>query len=157
MELLEKALPYRFMSTFQHSIDLPASPAVVFDAFQDPAQLAKWWGPDGFTNSFEVFEFRPGGKWIFTMHGPDGTDYPNESEFLEIVPNSLVRLRHTVLPLFEVTISLEVTESGTLVTWVGVFEDEAFAEKMRDFLKSANEQNLRRLATVVGEAEKHKA
>lgn len=142
------------MSTFRHSIDLPASTAVVFNAFQDPAQLAKWWGPDGFTNSFEVFEFRPGGMWIFRMHGPDGTDYPNESEFLEIVPNSLVRLRHTVQPIFEATISLEATESGTQVTWVSVFENEEFAEKLRDFLESANEQNLQRLAAVVGEATK---
>lgn len=145
------------MSTFRHSIDLPASPVVVFKAFQDPAQLAKWWGPDGFTNSFEVFEFRPGGKWIFTMHGTDGTDHANESEFLEIVPNSLVRLRHTVQPIFEATISLEATESGTQVTWVSVFENEAFAEKMRDFLESANEQNLQRLAEVVVEATKPEA
>lgn len=145
------------MSTFRHSIDLPASTAIVFNAFQDPAQLVKWWGPDGFTNSFEVFEFRPGGKWKFTMHGPDGTDHANESEFLEIVPNSLVRLRHTVQPIFETAISLEATESGTQVTWVSVFENEAFAEKMRDFLESANEQNLQRLAEVVVEATKPEA
>jgi len=140
------------MSTFRHSIIIPASPEAVFDAFQDPARLAQWWGPDGFTNTFTTFDLRPGGKWIFTMHGPDGKDYPNESEFLEIVPSSLIRLKHTVLPYYELTISLERAPSGTLVSWLGVFDNEVFAEKMRSFLESANEQNLRRLAGAVRDA-----
>jgi len=63
------------MSVFRHSREIPASPASVFAAIQGPARLARCWGPDGFTNIFRTFEFRP-----------DGTAYPNESEFLEIVP-----------------------------------------------------------------------
>lgn len=144
------------MSTFLHSINLPASQEVVFNAFKDPELLAKWWGPDGFTNSFTTFDFRPGGRWIFTMHGPDGKDYPNESEFAEIVAPSLIRLKHTVLPHYHLTVSLEPAQSGTLVSWLSVFENESFAEKMRNFLESANEQNLQRLARVVGETLKNK-
>lgn len=134
------------MSTFRRTLEIPASPECVFDAFADPERLARWWGPDGFTNTFSVFEFRDGGEWIFTMHGPDGKDYANESEFLEIVPDESVRLRHTVLPHYELTISLKATEEGTLVSWEQIFENETFAEKMRDFLESANEQNLQRLS-----------
>ena len=37
----------------------------VYAAFADPAQLARWWGPAGFTNSFETFDLRPGGSWRF--------------------------------------------------------------------------------------------
>jgi uncharacterized protein YndB with AHSA1/START domain len=145
------------MSTFRHAIDLPATPEAVFNAFKDPALLAKWWGPDGFSNSFELFDFRPGGKWIYTMHGPNGRDYPNESEFLEITPPSLIRLKHTVLPFYDLTISLAPTETGTHVSWLAEFYNESFAEKMRGFLESANEQNLRRLAGVVGDAQKDNA
>ncbi|MCA9449996.1 MAG: SRPBCC domain-containing protein, partial [Candidatus Omnitrophica bacterium] len=94
------------MSTFRHSRHLSASPEAVFAAFEDPARLAQWWGPEGFSNTFEVFEFRPGGRWVFTIHGPDGKDYPNESEFLEIVPGSMVRLRHVCLPHYELSITL---------------------------------------------------
>ena len=47
------------------------------DAFSDPVRLARWWGPAGFTNTFTICEFKPGGQWSFTMHGPDGTNYPN--------------------------------------------------------------------------------
>lgn len=137
------------MSVFRHAREIPASPEVVFSAIQDPARLARWWGPEGFTNTFHTFEFREGGAWLFTMHGPDGTDYPNQSEFLEIVPPSLVRIKHINLPIFELSIALEPSATGTLVSWVGVFENHEFAENMRQFLEGANEQNLDRLAIEV--------
>jgi len=137
------------MSTFRTSRDLPATPEAVFAAIRDPVRLARWWGPDGFTNTFQVFEFRRGGSWQFIMHGPDGTDYPNQSVFLEIVQDSLVRIQHVNLPHFELSISLERSGTGTLVSWVGVFENHAFAEARRQFLEAANEQNLDRLALEV--------
>jgi uncharacterized protein YndB with AHSA1/START domain len=137
------------MSTFRHARELPVPPAAVFAALQDPVRLARWWGPDGFTNTFDTFEFREGGAWVFTMHGPDGTGYPNQSEFLEIVPDAKVRLRHVNLPRFELAITLEARGTGTFVDWVGVFENPEFAENMRAFLESANEQNLDRLALEV--------
>jgi len=42
---------------------IAASPHQVFAAFENPASLAEWWGPNGFTNTFSLFEFRPGGRW----------------------------------------------------------------------------------------------
>lgn len=44
---------------------LPDSPQQVFDAFAQAEVLARWWGPNGFTNTFELFEFKPGGRWKF--------------------------------------------------------------------------------------------
>ena len=82
------------MTTLSTGRVIPASPDAVFDAFRDPARLARWWGPDGFTNTFEVFEFRPGGRWSFAMHGPNGATYPNESEFASVVPGREVVVRH---------------------------------------------------------------
>jgi uncharacterized protein YndB with AHSA1/START domain len=75
------------MNTFKTSREIPATPAAVFAAIADPQRLARWWGPDGFRNSFEVCDIRPGGAWKFTMHGPDGASYPNESVFFAIEPN----------------------------------------------------------------------
>ncbi len=129
---------------------MPARPEEVFAAISDPARLARWWGPAGFSNTFETFEFRAGGRWLFTMHGPDGKNYPNESRFLEIVPNVLVRIQHTNLPHFELSLALAPEGAGTRLTWVAVFEDAEFAEKLRSFLETANAQNLDRLAQVVG-------
>ena len=51
----------------------------VFKAWSDPVTIAKWWGTHGFTNTFHQFNFAPGGVWDFIMHGPDGTDYKNNS------------------------------------------------------------------------------
>lgn len=137
------------MSMFRTARVFPVSPELLFSAIQTPERLARWWGPEGFKNTFHTFEFRPKGAWLFTMHGPDGTDYPNQSEFLEIVPNALVRIKHLNLPHFEMSLSLEATPEGTLLTWVGVFEDAVFAERARAFLETANEQNLDRLMAEV--------
>ena len=67
---------------------------LVFEAFTEVAHLSQWWGPDGFTTTTHAFEFRPGGVWEFTMHGPDGTDYPNRIEWLEIAPPEKIVFWH---------------------------------------------------------------
>lgn len=49
------------MNAFKSSREIPATPDQIFAAFSDPVRLARWWGPAGFTNTFEVCEFHPGG------------------------------------------------------------------------------------------------
>src|SRR5436190_500950 len=39
----------------------------------EPAQLLKWWAPDGCEASVDVLEVRPGGGWRTTLHKPDGS------------------------------------------------------------------------------------
>ena len=78
------------MYTFSNSRVLAATPEDVFAAMADPQRLARWWGPAGFSNEFEVCEFHEGGRWVFTMVGPDGTRYPNESVFVRIEPGHLL-------------------------------------------------------------------
>lgn len=109
------------MSIFRHVRTLHAPPSAVFEAFQNPERLARWWGPSGFSNSFHTFEFRPGGRWVFTMHGPDAKDYPDESIFVEIVPSARVCIQHISLPRYALSITLESVALGTLLTWVGEF------------------------------------
>jgi uncharacterized protein YndB with AHSA1/START domain len=140
------------MNTFQTSRDIPASPAAVFAAIADPERLARWWGPDGFRNSFEICDFRPGGAWKFTMHGPDGVNYPNESVFFAIEADHKVVIDHVCQPLFRLTVALEPSALGTLVRWTQVFEDAAFAAAVAPIVEPANEQNLARLATEVANA-----
>lgn len=74
---------------------LDAPRELVFQAFTDPARLAKWYGPFGFRTSTSLFQFEPGGEWHFVMHGPDGVDYPNFMRFLEIVPNEKISYIHS--------------------------------------------------------------
>src|SRR5688572_7680085 len=84
---------------------LQARPSAVFTAFEQPDQLAQWWGPSGFTNTFELFEFKPGGRWVFVMHAPNGANYANESFFREIVPDSKIVIEHVVKPWFRLTVT----------------------------------------------------
>jgi uncharacterized protein YndB with AHSA1/START domain len=58
------------MTSFQTTRVIAATPEEVFAAIASPQRLARWWGPEGFRNSFDTCEFRPGGVWEFTMHGP---------------------------------------------------------------------------------------
>lgn len=132
------------MSTFKTSRAFAAPPEAVFAAFAAPERLARWWGPDGFSNTFETFEFKNGGLWRFTMHGPDGTAYPNESTFVVIEPNQTIVLNHGSQPHFTLTIRLEPTPTGTTVTWEQTFESPDIAAAIGHIVKPANEQNLNR-------------
>jgi len=70
-------------------IDAPRE--LVFRMWTDPAHLAKWWGPQGFTNPVCEIDARPGGTLRIVMGAPDGTDYPMAGLFREIVaPERLV-------------------------------------------------------------------
>ncbi len=137
------------MSTFKTSREIDASSDDVFAAISDPARLARWWGPAGFTNTFKVCEFRPGGKWSFIMHGPDGTNYPNENTFVEIGAARKVVIRHLFEPKFDLTIELSSAGTGTLVHWTQILEDADFARRVAAIITPANEQNLDRLTAEV--------
>ncbi len=135
--------------TLSTSRILPFPAMVIYGAFASPDLLAQWWGPDGFTNSFEVFEFRNGGRWKFVMHGPDGKDHANESVFALLEPGRRVVIEHTCAPLFTLTVSLAPVADGTRVDWQQVFADAATARAVERIVGPANEQNLDRMTRVL--------
>jgi len=130
---------------------VPAKPKDVFAAFEQPARLAQWWGPNGFTNTFEQFEFKPGGRWVFVMHGPNGANYPNESVFGEITPNHKIVINHIAPPRFTLTITLTARGDQTHVSWVQEFETAELAAKIRPLAEPGNEQNLDRLQAFLAQ------
>src|SRR5947209_4977597 len=128
---------------------LPASPADVFAAMSDPARIARWWGPAGFTSTIHQFEFRPGGRWLLTMNGPDGKDYPNESRFTRIEADRLFEIEHLSGHHFLLAIELQPKDGGTEVRWRQTFDTVEHYRRIAEFVASANEQNLERLAVEV--------
>ena len=70
--------------TFTRVLDAPRD--MVFRAWTDPVQLARWWGPNGFTNPICKLDVRPGGAIRIDMLGPDGRFFLMEGEYREIVP-----------------------------------------------------------------------
>jgi uncharacterized protein YndB with AHSA1/START domain len=128
---------------------LSAKPRDVFAAFEQPDRLAGWWGPSGFRNTFEQFEFTPGGRWVFVMHGPNGANYPNEAVFREIKPDTKIVIGHVSQPRFTLTITLTARGDQTHLAWVQEFESPEVAARMRPLCEPANEQNLDRLESLL--------
>ena len=85
---------------------------IVFQAWTDPHHLASWWGPAGFTNTFKEFDLRPGGKWSFTMHGPEKGNYPNECVFIKIEKPNLIAWYRLSKPIFQVVASFEEVDAA---------------------------------------------
>ncbi len=128
---------------------LPFAPEAIYGAFAKPEVLASWWGPDGFTNTFDVFEFRIGGRWIFTMHGPDGRSYANTSFFANLESGRSIVIRHDCQPFFTLTISLSPVVGGTLLNWDQEFDDSETANAVKAVVGNANEQNLDRMTKAL--------
>jgi uncharacterized protein YndB with AHSA1/START domain len=129
-------------------IDAPR--ALVFKAWQDPAILQLWWGPEGFSNTFHEFDFVPGGNWTFTMHGPDGTDYPNKNIFENIVSPELIVFNHIeTVHQFKVTASFDEEENKTKIIFHMLFELAEECARVKPFIRIANEQNFDRLEAAI--------
>ena len=122
-----------------------ASPDQLFQAWTDPAILALWWGPKDFKNTFEVFEPRPGGSWKFVMHGPDGTDYKNESVFREIEKPSRIVLDHLSSPRFRIVATFSAEAGKTRLTFRMIFETAEMRDRVKGIVVNANEENFDRL------------
>lgn len=95
---------------------------MVWNAWADPWQIGQWWGPKGFRSTITEMDLRAGGVWRLVMHGPDGTDYPNEMQFVEIVPKERVVFRTMCgkvgakVESFETMMLFEDEGAGTLLT-----------------------------------------
>lgn len=131
------------------SMVVAATPSQVFAAFSDPARMARWWGPAGFTNTIHLYEFHHAGRWLLTMHGPDGKDYPNESRFTRIVADRLVEIEHLGAHHFLLSVELQPHSQGTCVMWQQRFDTAGHYKALAEFVALANEQNLQRLAAEV--------
>ena len=118
----------------------------VFAAFADPRCLARWWGPNGFTNTFDEFDLRPGGKWHFTMHAPDGAAFRNESLFVTVEPGARIVFDH-LEPVhgFRMTMLFAGQDGKTCLIWRMLFDDVSECDRVKRFIVAANEQNFDRL------------
>jgi uncharacterized protein YndB with AHSA1/START domain len=65
---------------------VPAPPERVFNALVDPPELAKWWGPKGFTSPAIDLDPRVGGSYRITMQPPEGDVFHLSGEFLAVDP-----------------------------------------------------------------------
>lgn len=115
----------------------------VWDAWVDPKQVAQWWGPRGFTLTTKKKDVRTGGSWTYTMHGPDGTDWPNHTVFHEVEKYQRMVYDHggneNQPPMFQVTVMFEELKGGkTKLDFTMKFTSAEKAAETKKFIKQAS-------------------
>ena len=118
---------------------------LVWKAWTDPKHLARWWGPNGFTNTFQEFDLRPGGNWRFAMHSPKGTNYQNHSVFVEVVSPQRIVFDHVSEPRFQVTATFGAEDGQTQVIFRMRFASVEEFDQLKPLCVLSNEQNFDRL------------
>lgn len=62
----------------------------VWYAWTNPEMVKKWWGPEHFYAPSVKIDFKVGGKYIYAMHGPKGTQFDKDmysaGVYKEIIP-----------------------------------------------------------------------
>jgi len=123
-----------------------ASRELVYRGWTDPNHLKNWWGPAGFTNTFNEFDLRVGGKWSFIMHGPGKGNYHNECEFIKIDKPKLIAWKRYSKPIFQVVATFEeVSGDKTKIIFKMLFNTAEDCRKVKTFAVDKNEENFDRL------------
>jgi uncharacterized protein YndB with AHSA1/START domain len=138
-----------------------ASRELVWQAWTDPKQLVKWWGPKNFTAPVAKIDLRVGGKYLYCMRSPEGQDYWSTGIYREIVPperlvctdsfadadgnvvpGSHYGLGHDFPLEMQVTITLEDVEGKTKMTLKHV----GLPENMSDMTSTGWNESFDKLA-----------
>lgn len=113
----------------------------VWEAWTDPKKAAQWWGPRGFSITTHSKDLRVGGHWHYTMHGPDGVDYPNKTKYFEV--EELKRLVYDhggndeQAPLFRVTVEFSEELGKTKMEMIMALATPEAARETAKFVKEA--------------------
>lgn len=59
---------------------------LVWKVWTVPHHIEKWWGPRGFSTRVKEVDLSVGGRSVYVMVGPDGTEYPVSGKVIEIIP-----------------------------------------------------------------------
>jgi uncharacterized protein YndB with AHSA1/START domain len=111
----------------------------VWDAWTEPEQVAQWWGPRGFSLTTHSKDLKAGGHWNYTMHGPDGVDYPNSTKYFEVEQYSKLVYDHggneDRPPLFRVTVLFSEINGKTKMEMSMTLPTPEAAEETRKIIK----------------------
>lgn len=114
----------------------------VWDAWVDPKQVAQWWGPRGFTLTTKRKDVRTGGDWLYTMHGPDGVDWPNHTKFVEVEKYKRLVYDHGGFedspPMFRVSVLFSEEKGKTKMEMTMSFASAEVLEQSKKVIKNAD-------------------
>ncbi len=128
----------------------PVQVEALYAAFSTPEHLARWWGPDGFTNRITRFDLHPGGEWHITMTNSDGLDFHNRCTFEIVVPGERIfYVHHEPMHVFTMDMFFATAGGDSRLTWKMTFERNRENLEIRKFIAAANEQNFDRLGRLL--------
>lgn len=126
--------------TMTLTAEFVASPQRLWEAFTDPRQLERFWGPPGYPATFTEFELAPGGRARYHMTSPRGEQYHGVWEFLVIDgPRSFTVLDSfsdaegrvlSEMPTSRVVFEFEETASGARLTNTTSFDSAEALEQV---------------------------
>lgn len=143
--------------TVRRTFDVPRER--VFDAWTDPEQVDRWWGPDGFTTTTDEMDVGPGGVWRFVMVGPDGDEYQNRIVYEEVErPERLAYIHGSPddPEQFRVTVAFDERGDETELTMEMRFPSAADLDEAVEFgADEGARQTLAKLADHLTSGERH--
>ena len=126
--------------TLTITAEFPVSGRRLWDAYADPRQLEKFWGPPGWPATFARHDFAPGGFSHYYMTGPDGERSGGYWEFLAVEPPRYFEVRdgfaadngepNTQMPSMRMVFTFEEIPSGSRMVTTTYFNSVDDLEKL---------------------------
>jgi len=130
--------------------DFPVPVERLWNAYADPRQLEKFWGPPEYPAKFTRHDLFPGGRSHYVMTGPEGDKAPGFWEFLAVDPGKSFEVRdgfadesgkaNTAMPSMRMVFAFEATEGGSRVTTATHFGS---AEQLEQLLAMGMDEGMR--------------
>jgi uncharacterized protein YndB with AHSA1/START domain len=92
----ERSTPDVGIPTIEITRVFDAPLALVWRVWTEPEHVRHWWGPHGFTTPLYEADLCTGGTMRYHMRAPDGTVFPNEGRFEEVVLHERIIVVGTV-------------------------------------------------------------
>ena len=103
----------------------------LWEAYADPRQLERFWGPEGWPATFTRHDVAPGGRSAYYMTGPDGSRSSGWFRFLAVEPLRRMELEdgfanedgtpNENMPTIHMVFTFEPTASGSRFVGVTTF------------------------------------
>jgi uncharacterized protein YndB with AHSA1/START domain len=104
---------------------IPSPPESLFALWIEPAELVRWWAPDGCTAEVDVLDVRPGGRWRAVLRRPDGSGVATSGTYRIVEPPRRLAFTWAWEDAFgarghetEVSVSFEPAPGGTRLVLV---------------------------------------
>lgn len=130
--------------------DYPVPVERLWEAYADPRQLEKFWGPEQWPATFTRHDMAVGGESHYMMTGPDGTKSRGWFHFLRVEPFRLIEVedgfshedgrRNEEMPTMRMVFNFEKTDAGSRFISVTTFPS---VETMEELVKMGMVEGMR--------------